>query len=1780
MPYNRIPNKFAYSGMDIHHPPDLMPPGKCSLLFNMYPDLQNGTMVMRPALDQLATTVSGVPIHSISRLNDSFTSSFTRFVGSGSVLYSGSGGTLASLDTGFSGNPLAMVPYRPPQSPQSWMYVYDSSRQQRYKADNSTKQNIGIAAPTLEPSAVRIQPLYDTVDNATATWSSSSAVGGSITGPSTVARVPSSAFASVILYDVGSTGMICVLPSATNYEWMTAGSMVVIGSETVVIEQVFPSTYSTTVGAIQYDTGSTGLCTIVPAVPLPGLARNMLLYLNSTVYVRVLNVTAGPDGSYSFRCNTASTTVAAGQTIVAGPNFRCWVNSTHIGGGGSPLTGNSINFTFTPSPSNGTMSGILSATPGTGNLSFAGSRPLLNEDYMHVSVAFDAPQYVTEIHVMLDVDETTNDFNHNYYYYVLRQGDFQQSVIGGNTTLGDQLSAITASIQSQLASEESFDTSNPQPPYPAPQVPSAASPSPEQIQVGGTQWLEAMFKLENLTRVGSDASRTLANVAKVGFAVFTSGGTANVYFGGWWAGGGYGPDCDFNSYGNQFAEIQWRYQYYNSLTGAKSTVSPETRNGEILRRQGINITANNSPDAQVDTILFERRGGTNPDWHYVGSMPVGGGGVTTFLDNVTEAAAQIGTPLEVTSYQPWPVTDVPRTGTASVVGTSVVYVSGDHFNVRWLRGTEIIIGGNTYSLYAPPSSTTVLQLAQNIPPPSGNFTWSIPEATIEGQPLYGAWLDESNNRIMAVGDPLNPGILYFSNVNNPDGASDSGYIEVTPPSEPLLNGFYDEGANYVFSNSGLYRVDSTPGSANPYVAHKLTGVEGMAGPWAFDHKRRNLYWWGPDGIYGYQFGAAGEMLTQDLYPLFPHAGQHGQQGIPGVPVSIAGNTIYPPNYANASFLRIGYSESFVYATYQNTNTVFEALVYSLEAKGWRKDQYTPNVALFWLEEGVANPLLLVGGTDGDLYNVSSTATADHGGAVSWLVLPPVQNAGDSRALKQWGDLWIDYSAANTVGIQVLWDNLLVTGINPSAASATNRTQTILDLVSAPQTTDILHLNVTMLFTGTGPVFLYEWQPSYLPLPEDSEGRPTDWQIGASKGFKWINGVIIHADTFNVAKSLKVEYDNQTSGGAVITVTHNGEQRIPYYFPPIYAHELRLVPQDDVLWHDWQDEEWIGNNEPEYGGAVAVNWIFGGQGFKWINGVMLHADTFNQPKLIEIQLDGGATSFNITIQHNGEETLPYYFAPVYGHQLRIVPQDNVAWRCWPDVGAIGNDEPEYGGALAVNWTNGGLEGYKWINGLLLHADTFNTAKQIQLQFDGGIIGPTITINHNGEETLPYYFTPYFYHLYRIVPLDSVPWRHWKDTRPIGNTEPEYGGALAVNWVFGGSDNKWVNGILIHADTFNKPKLINIQMDGGATANFNITIQHNGEETLPYYFTPVYGHQLRIIPADSVSWRFWPDLRPLGNTEPEAGGALAVNWSNGGAEGNKWVNGILLHADSFNKVKQIQLQFDGGTNPVTLSIQHNGEETLPYYFAPVYAHMYRIVPLDGVPWRFWQDTVLLFNLEPEYGGALAVNWVNGGTEHYKYVQGIRLHADTFGLPKQVQIQYDGGIIGPTLTILHNGEETLPYSWPVPFKAHLMRIVPLDNVPWRYWNNTEWVYEIEPEVANYWISQPTALGQNGYIHARELWIAYTLSGASGVISAIVDGKLTTIATVGQSMTPVKKYFPCPPVKGQYWQLTATGSGLQIYERDCEFLVKSWGSTASYMRVKPFGDISGGGGASGSKI
>lgn len=97
-------------------------------------------------------------VHSIVRLNEpldgptfpagggALSPEFTRILGIGGSLFHGTSGSFASATSGLSGNPLHLVPYRPPLSSESWVYCGDPVKNVKIRADGFTLP-VGLNAP-------------------------------------------------------------------------------------------------------------------------------------------------------------------------------------------------------------------------------------------------------------------------------------------------------------------------------------------------------------------------------------------------------------------------------------------------------------------------------------------------------------------------------------------------------------------------------------------------------------------------------------------------------------------------------------------------------------------------------------------------------------------------------------------------------------------------------------------------------------------------------------------------------------------------------------------------------------------------------------------------------------------------------------------------------------------------------------------------------------------------------------------------------------------------------------------------------------------------------------------------------------------------------------------------------------------------------------------------------------------------------------------------------------------------------------------------------------------------------------------------------------------------------------------------------------------------------------------------------------------------------------------------------------------------------------------------
>jgi hypothetical protein len=967
--------------------------------------------------------IAGQPVHSIRALND-------RSIPGLSVgLVIGCGGQLniSTLsfpsDSGYSTNPLAMFPYRPDQSPEPWMYIADFNKMRKIRIDGLV-HSVGIEPPLAAPVVDFGPDVFLAISNFAggATWANAGTAGAVTPNVTRVSDV-----IAQIIYVSGLTGFASIVPlsgMAGNYG---KGMLIQVGSggqlETALVQDVFQGTSPLAIQSIIYDTGSTGLCTIQPTqgtvaapnknlpasvatgparfnpgirgtedvllkntarrVPIPlrpptgttispstqsvGFQPNAVVRLNAgggpnDEFVRIISVSNGPNGQASFRCVTVNNH-GAGESLQGIPSFRAFLTKPHFGG--EALKDVSLSFALTAG-----QGWIQNISPQ--NLASAPPNPIQESDNIHLSIFMDHPEFLTEARILLDVDASTNDFAHNYFYSALRQSDSQQAVLSNQTTAAARTAAITKTSVDNLGIlfgkgvyEGPLMIGKQGGIITAPFNPGGPYTVSKQASTGTGQWTEFVFKVSDLVRVGADTSRTLANVA--GIRIFFQVSSAvNIKVGDLWIGGTYGPDV-----GTTGSPIFYRFRGRSQVTGVKSLAGPATRSGVTPHNQSVVVQGTAHPNPAVDTNDVFRWGSTLTQWTYVGSAPNNSN--WEFLDTLSDTDIANNPLLEQDVFQPFPTIDLPRKGVCSTAGTKVILLSGDTFNPQWYPGSQININGIFYTLYSQPVGNT-LEIVEN----AGTqfiVPFQINQATLLGQPHYAFWgpyAEGTASYFFSCGDALQPGVLFITLGNDPDSAPDTLQEEITSPSEPLMNGCMYGQTPYVWSSDKFYRLfpnlGSTvtaptlldPSATQLFIPQKIS-EKGLWSPWAFC-VGDSMYYLSKDGIYKNQGNESQSITDEDLYLLFPHDGK------PGEAVTIGGITFNPPNMALNSSLRMSCVQKHIYFDYVDTLGVQRTMVYSEVSGIWGVDDYAAPVVMHYDLEGPATQEMLMGGADGNVYN--------------------------------------------------------------------------------------------------------------------------------------------------------------------------------------------------------------------------------------------------------------------------------------------------------------------------------------------------------------------------------------------------------------------------------------------------------------------------------------------------------------------------------------------------------------------------------------------------------------------------------------------------------------------------------------------------------------------------------------------------------------------------------------------------------------------------------------------
>lgn len=1034
------------TGVDLVHPLDRMPPGAFGYLFNVRV-VTEGRIDGRPGYTRYIDALPDIP-NSIRRLNDpqhlSVAAGYALVGGVGVALYAGSQATYREVDSGYSGDPLSLIPFRPENSDVAWMYVYDKNKQSKIRPDNLLN-GIGLAPPTRAPEIEYAVPAdVDIVDGQhVAGWTAT----GVSTAPTATNRYLAATTIGSILYNAGNTGWACINPSSTNLSWAGERMKVILAGgtpEVITIREIHPAIPFTRVAGIHYDSGTTGLCSIVFEESPAGLARNSLINIDGEV-VRVLEVIPAPTGTnYSIRCSTIGTNVV-GDGVTGLVSWYAYTIATHAAA--ENMIADYIKLTH------------ASAGVGAAKLTAAIDASIANgrqidpaNDYLHISIFLDNPQNVVNVQVMLALDNTPNfSFTNpgNCYIWTFDQ----------------------TALHLQGASDSS--------------------------------WAEVVVPISEATRFGVDLSKTLANISGVSIQM-TSTGTSDYGFDWMYLFGTYGQVIQPNS----SVGVVYQTRFRSSVTGAHSVPGPQNRYQLFPLREGVIITPQGGTAAGIDSLDIYRQGGSVTQSLYVGSVNNSLSPLNTYTDGLTDQAVlAVNQPPDLTALQPWPILASGQRGVVTVIGTHVLLTSGDRFNTAMLSNTVIFINGVAFLTYGPPSDGFNLELTQDAGSIT-DAAYQIPSPTLAGQNLpyaFGPLEGPFAPVVFALGD--GNGKLYYSNVGDLDSAADTNFLELANPSSDLISGACWNGLVFCGNRdvvfAARYSFLNTSGSPTGITFQWVDLSAAPAGPWsrwASCHTPVGWAYLGRDGLYIATDGGAVNITDERLYPLFPHEGQAASQ------INSGTNIILPVDMSLLSYLRLSYCDETIRFSYRDTGGNFNTLIYEIYKKRWFLNNYHDNITYHYLVEGGLggpqtedilmlaitpnNSIKLAGGDKDDVADINS------------LMLSPSLDEKDERGQKLYVDTMTMADGVGTLVMAATYENAQT--FSPVSNFTCDGTikQFLQNIASLSDLT--LHRNVGVKFAWTGGPSgprVYAWEVAGYPQPYLSKKMVTQFIHLSFPGWK-------------------------------------------------------------------------------------------------------------------------------------------------------------------------------------------------------------------------------------------------------------------------------------------------------------------------------------------------------------------------------------------------------------------------------------------------------------------------------------------------------------------------------------------------------------------------------------------------------------------------------------------------------------------------------------------------------
>jgi hypothetical protein len=333
--------------------------------------------------------------------------------------------------------------------------------------------------------------------------------------------------------------------------------------------------------------------------------------------------------------------------------------------------------------------------------------------------------------------------------------------------------------------------------------------------------------------------------------------------------------------------------------------------------------------------------------------------------------------------------------------------------------------------------------------------------------------------------------------------------------------------------------------------------------------------------------------------------------------------------------------------------------------------------------------------------------------------------------------------------------------------------------------------------------------------------------------------------------------------------------------------------------------------------------------------------------------------------------------------------------------------------------------------------------------------------------------------------------------------------------------------------------------------------------------VHGNSVRLRPTDDNPWTLWR-ADWLSSAEPARIAVWDTNWESPG--GDRYYTGLDLECDTLGLTKTLQVWVDQvliGTYPVTV----NGRRYIHITLPTGRGHLFRLLATDANPGLLYRHEWLTTE-EPREQSNWNAGFTTWSSLSDKYLKGLVIEADTFGLPKTVTIEVDGVVL-QTLTITHDGRSVKNYTFPQVL-GRVFRVIPTDVNPSRPYAILP-IFDEEPYALSRWETQLLDFDLPGAgwgsVLSADLCYRATVNtvltincyNADGVLAAAIPALLFSTGGLKQ-----KRFYQFPAnkfvVAKFVFQTLDDSPSLTLYQEESRLRVQQWGGGEVLLR--PFGN------------